>query len=155
MPPRIPKIFLDTSAIIAAVMSPTGGARLLFHLSQAGTIRLVVGKGVLQETEEVLKRKAPHLIGLFAQLLAESNIETDQEPGPSQLEQARFLIEYTPDANVLAQAISAKPDWFVSHDKEHFIGNPALDNLPFKIGTPGDVIFWLRSQSEQTDEGSS
>jgi len=149
MPPKIPKIFLDTSAIIAAVMSPTGGARLLFHLSQAGSIRLVVGKGVLQETEDVLERKAPHLIGLFAQLLAESNIETDQEPDTRQLEQAKSLIEYTPDANVLAQAISAQPDWFISHDREHFIGNPALSDLPFKIGTPGDVIAWLRSQSEQ------
>jgi len=88
------------------------------------------------------------LIGLFAQLLAESNIETDQEPDPSQLEQARSLIEYTPDANVLAQAISAKPDLFVCHDREHFIGNPALSDLSFKIGTPGDVIAWLRSQSK-------
>lgn len=152
MPPKIPKIFLDISAIIAAVMSPTGGARLLFHLSQAGTINLVVGKGVLQETEQVLERKAPHLIGLFAQLLAESNIETDKEPNARQLEQAKSLIDYTPDANVLAQAISAKPIWIVSHDKEHFIGNPALSDLPFRIGTPGDVIAWLRSRSEQTSD---
>ena len=148
MPRKIPKLFLDTSAIIAAVMSPSGGARLLFHLSQAGAIRLVVGKGVLQETEDVLERKAPHLIGLFAQLLAESNIETDMEPDTRQLEQAKSLIEYVPDANVFAQAISANPDWLVSHDKEHFIGNPALSDFPFRIGTPGDVIAWLRSQPE-------
>jgi predicted nucleic acid-binding protein len=145
MPPKVPKIFLDTSAIIAAVMSPTGGARLLFHLSQAGAIRLVVGKGILQETEEVLKRKAPHLIGLFAQLFAEANVETAQEPTSEHLERAKSMLEYAPDAKVLAQAISANPDWLVSHDKEHFIGNPALDNLPFKIGTPGDVIAWLRA----------
>lgn len=117
MPPRIPRIFLDTSAIIAAVMSPSGGARLLFHLAQGGTIRLFVGKGILQETEEVLKRKAPHLIGLFAQLCAEANVETGQEPGAEHLEQARSLIEYAPDANVLAQAFSTNPDWLVSHDE--------------------------------------
>lgn len=134
--------------IIAAVMSPTGGARLLFHLSQAETIRLVVGKGILKETEEVLQRKAPHLLGLLAQLLDEANIEVDKAPTLKQLRQAKSLIEYMPDANVLAQAVSAKPDWLVSHDKEHFIGNPALNDLPFKIGTPGDVIAWLRSQTE-------
>jgi len=146
MPPKAPKIFLDTSAIIAAVMSPTGGARLLFHLSQTGAIRLVVGKGILQETEEVLKRKAPHLIGLFAQLFAEANVETAQEPDLEHSEMAKSLLEYAPDANVLAQAVSANPDWLVSHDKEHFLGNSALDDLPFKIGTPGDLIAWLRAR---------
>jgi len=148
MPSKSPKIFLDTSVIIAAVMSPTGGARLLFHLSQAETIRLVVGKGVLKETEEVLQRKAPHLLSLLAQLLDEANIEVERAPASKQMRRAKSLIEYMPDANVLAQAISAKPDWLISHDKEHFIGNPALDDLPFKIGTPGDVIAWLRSQME-------
>lgn len=145
MRPKVPKIFLDTSAIIAAVMSPSGGARLLFHLSQAGAVRLVVGKGILQETEDVLKRKAPHLIGLFAQLFAEANVETAQEPNSEQLERAKSLLEYAPDVKVLAQAISANPDWLVSHDKEHFLGNSALDDLPFNIGTPGDVIAWLRA----------
>src|SRR3990172_9060242 len=122
MLPKIPRIFLDTSAIIAAVMSPSGGAGLLFHLAQAGTIRLVVGKGILLETEEVLERKAPYLIGLFDQLFAEANIETVREPTANHLEKAKSLIEYVPDANVLAQAISTNPDWLVSHDREHFIG---------------------------------
>jgi putative PIN family toxin of toxin-antitoxin system len=148
MPPKNPKIFLDTSVIIAAVMSPAGGARLLFHLSQAEIIHLVVGKGILKETEEVLQRKAPHLLGLLAQLLDEANIEVEKAPTSKKMRLAESLIEYMPDANVLAQAISAKPDWLVSHDREHFIGNAALDDLPFKIGTPGDVIAWLRSQTE-------
>ena len=148
MPRKIPEIFLDSSVIIAAVMSPTGGARVLFHLSQARSIRLMVGRGVLQETEEVLQRKAPHLLGLLAQLLDEANIEIGNAPNSKQLKQAKSLIEYEPDADVLAQAISAKPDWFVSHDKEHFIGNTGLNDLPFKIGTPGDVIAWLRTQPD-------
>ena len=141
---KIPEVFLDTSVIIAAVMSPTGGARLLFHLAHAGTIRLLVGKGVLREAEEVMRRKAPELLGLLAQLLDEAGIEISNEPTSQQIEQANSLIGYAPDANVLAQAISVKPEWLVSHDKEHFVGNPELNDLPFKIGTPGDVIAWLR-----------
>lgn len=109
MPQKIPEIFLDSSVIIAAVMSPTGGARLLFHLSQAQSIRLVMGKGVLQETEEVLQRKAPRLLGLLAQLLDEANIEVGTAPTAKHLKLAKSLIAYEPDANVLAQAISAKP----------------------------------------------
>ena len=144
MTPKSPEIFLDTSVIIAAVMSPTGGARLLFHLAHAGTIKLLVGKSVLGEAEEVMQRKAPELLGLLAQLLDEAGIEISKSPTPAQKKKAQSLLSYSPDANVLAQAISANPDWFVSHDKEHFIGNPTLEDLPFKIGTPGDVIAWLR-----------
>ena len=144
MTPKSPEIFLDTSVIIAAVMSPTGGARLLFHLAHAGTIKLLVGKSVLGEAEEVMQRKAPELLGLLAQLLDEAGIEISKPPTPAQQKKAQSLFSYSPDANVLAQAISANPDWLVSHDKEHFIGNPTLEDLPFRIGTPGDVIAWLR-----------
>ena len=141
---KIPEIFLDTSVIIAAVMSPMGGARLLFHLAQAGTIRLLVGKGILGETEEVMRRKAPELLGLLAQLLDEAGIEICAVPTPKQQKLAASLIAYVPDANVLAQVISADSDWLASHDKQHFLGNPALKDLPFTIGTPGDIIAWLR-----------
>jgi predicted nucleic acid-binding protein len=144
MTPKSPEIFLDTSVIIAAVMSPTGGARLLFHLAHAGTIQLLVGTGVLHEAEEVMRRKAPELLGLLAQLLDEAGIEISKPPTLAQQKKAQSLLSYSPDVSVLAQAISAKPDWLISHDKAHFVGNPGLDELPFKIGTPGDVIAWLR-----------
>jgi len=144
MTPKSPEIFLDTSVIIAAVMSPTGGARLLFHLAHADTVKLLVGSGVLGEAEEVMRRKAPELLGVLAQLLDEAGIEISKPPTPAQQKKAQSMLSYSPDANVLAQAMAAKPDWLVSHDKEHFVGNPALDELPFKIGTPGDVIAWLR-----------
>ena len=141
---KIPEIFLDTSVIIASVMSLTGGARLLFHLAQAGTVKLLVGSGVLGEAEEVMQRKAPELLGLLAQLLDEAGIEISGPPTAAQQKKARSLLSYAPDANVLAQAMAAKSDWLISHDKKHFVDNPGLNDLPFKIGTPGDVIAWLR-----------
>jgi putative PIN family toxin of toxin-antitoxin system len=148
MPPKSPRVFLDTSVIIAALMSPTGGARLLFHLSHAGAIRIVVGKGVLQETDEVLRRKASGLMGLLAQLLDEANVEIGAAPTSGQQAEAQSLLDYPPDASILAQAIASQCEWFVTHDKEHFLDNPALDELSFKIGAPGDVITWLRERTE-------
>ena len=148
MPPRNPKVFLDTSVIVSAVMSPSGGARLLFHLSHVGAIQLLAGKRVLAEAEQVFRSKAPDLLGLLAQLLDEANIEMVNNPTSKQLIEAASLISYAPDAHVLAEAISSHPDWFVSHDKEHFLDNPVLNDLPFHIGTPGDVITWLLEQDE-------
>jgi predicted nucleic acid-binding protein len=148
MPPRSPDVFLDTSVLIAALMSPTGGARLLFHLAHAGAIRVIVGKGVLQEAEEVMRRKAPGSVGLLAQLLDELNVEISPAPTEKHLKEAQSLLKYPPDVSILAQAIASDCDWLVSHDKEHFLGNPALKDLPFQLGTPGDVIAFLREQME-------
>jgi len=69
MQQRKPEIFLDTSVIIAALFSETGGARMLFRLGEAGVVTLVVGKITLQEADQVLLRKAPDLRVLLAQLL--------------------------------------------------------------------------------------
>jgi hypothetical protein len=57
---------------------------------------------------------------------------------------ARSIIHYEPDAQVLAEAIGADPDWFVTHDQEHFLKNPTVSDLAFQIGTPGDLIQALK-----------
>jgi len=143
---RNPDVFLDTSVIIAALMSPSGGARTLFHLSEAGAIRLLVGKSVLREADEVLRRKAPELLPILAQLLEEANIEIGENASEENINKAGQLVKYLPDTMVLAEALQGKVDWFSTHDREHFLNNPTLADLPFRIGSPGDVIVWLRER---------
>ena len=53
------RVFLDTSALFAAVLSSGGGARALLKLGESGAIRIWVGPTVLQEADEVFRRKAP------------------------------------------------------------------------------------------------
>jgi HTH-type transcriptional regulator / antitoxin HigA len=48
------KIFMDTSALFAAVHSETGGSRLILKLGEAGAISLWIGTWVLKEMERVL-----------------------------------------------------------------------------------------------------
>jgi hypothetical protein len=43
-----------------------------------------------------------------------------------------------------AEAIHIKPDWFVTHDKEHFLKSRVKFNVPFEIGTPGDFLQKLK-----------
>ena len=144
MTPKNPREFLDTSVVFAAVLSPAGGARKLFLLAEAGVLRLVVGPTVLVECDEIVRRKTPHSMPILAQLLAASQIETSAAPTRNQIRTAQSLVRYTPDARVLAEAIHAKPDWFVSHDKEHFLKSRSKFNLPFEIGTPGDLLQWFK-----------
>jgi hypothetical protein len=49
---------------------------------------------------------------------------------------------------VLAAAIAAQVDYFVTLDRQHFLTNePLRAALPFPIGTPGDCLAWHRQQS--------
>ena len=137
---KSPKVFLDTSVIIAAVLSPTGGARALFYLGEAGLLRLVVGLNVLREADEVVRRKVPQSLPLLAQLLAAGLVETCSAPTKQQVEAAQLFVQYSPDAYVLAEAIRAQPDWFITHDKEHFLTSQPVEGLPFGTGTPGDLL---------------
>ena len=144
MPPKNRKVFLDTSVVFAAVLSPAGGARKLFQLGEAGLLKLLIGPNVLRECDEVVRRKAPASLPTLAQLLEIGRVETSPAPTRKMIEFARSMVGYEPDANVLAEAISAEPDWFVTHDKEHFLKGLKNSDLVFLIGTPGDLIQSLK-----------
>lgn len=134
------EVFLDTSVLFSAVLSSTGGARKLFYLAEAGVLQLMVGPTVLREADEVVRRKAPASLPRLAQLLEVGQVKTCSAPTLKQIEAANGMVAYTPDARVLAEAICAEPDWFVTHDKEHFLKAKKEINLSFAIGTPGDLL---------------
>jgi predicted nucleic acid-binding protein len=143
------RIFLDTSVIFAAVLSETGGARKLFRLGEAGVIQLIVGPNILRECEEVIRRKVPASLPTLAYLLELGQVEVSISPPDELVEQAYAIVEYLPDAHVLAEAMSAEPGWFVTHDKEHFLKVRQDSRLAFRIGTPGDLIQALENEFTQ------
>ena len=134
------RVFLDTSALFSAVLSSTGGARKLFLLGEADLLSLVIGPNVLREADEVVRRKASASLPLLAHLLELGRVQIAPKPTPKQIESARSMVAYLPDAYVLAEAIRSEPDWFVTHDKEHFLKVRAAINLAFEIGAPGDLL---------------
>lgn len=138
-------LFIDTSVVFAAILSESGGSRRLFRLGELGVVQLLVGPNVLRECEAVVRRKAPDTLHLLAVLLESCGFQ--QTPAPSQIDytRAESLVTYLPDALVLAEALAANPDWFVTHDKTHFLQSNLDDDLPFRIGTPGDVLQFLES----------
>jgi predicted nucleic acid-binding protein len=140
MTQRISKIFLDTSVVFAAVLSPGGGGRKLFQLGEAGILKLIIGPNVLRECDEVVRRKAPASLPTLAQLLENGRVEIGPFPTRKLVELTRLIEGYEPDALVVAEAIGSEPEWFVTHDKEHFLKDRKAPDLVFKIGTPGDLI---------------
>ena len=137
--------------MFAAILSKTGGARKLFHLGEAGALHLIVGPAVLREAEEVVRRKVPASLPVLAQLLSIGQVESSPLATLEQLELARACVQYLPDARVLAEAIQANPDWFVTHDKEHFLQVQHETELPFRIGTPGDLLQSIKDDFVSLD----
>ncbi len=143
----IARVFLDTSALFAGIWSPEGGARRLLELGEAGVVVLLVSTLVLQEIESVIRRKAPSALGALALILDRSGVAPAPDPTADALHRARAMIDYEGDAQVLAAAIAAQPDFFVTLDREHFLDNQAVRaGASFPIGTPGDCLAWLRQQ---------
>ncbi len=140
------RIFLDTSVFFAAVYPETGAARVILKLGEAETISLWIGPSVLKEMEAVLARKSPKSKGLFALLLHRARVQIGPEPDADSLRLSSLLIDYAPDARVLAEAIAIQSDYLVSFDRKHLVGNEKLDAVPVAVGTPGDFLAWYRTQ---------
>jgi predicted nucleic acid-binding protein len=145
--PTSVRVFLDTSALFAGIWSAEGGARMILKLGEAHAVRVLVSPHVLQEAENVLRHKAPDLIGLLALLLDRSGVETVPTPLPDVVQECLQLTGYPADALVLAAVKMTKADYFVTLDREHFLKNDALKQaMPFPVDTPGDFLAWYRGR---------
>jgi predicted nucleic acid-binding protein len=140
------RIFADTSVLFSAVLSEIGGARQLLKLGEASVIALWVGPTVLAELDAVLERKSPTSKQRLALLLDRAGVQIGPAPAPSDQKRAQTIVTYPPDAEIVAEALAAQADYLVSLDRQHLVGNPQAEALPFPVGTPGDCLAWLRAR---------
>ncbi len=138
------RAFLDTSVLFAAVLSSLGGSRKVLQLGEAGVISLWVGPRVLAEAHSVVQRKDPTSLSDLALLLEASKVQIGPKPGRGFLEMGGAVTEYAADVHILAEALAAQADYFVTLDRKHFLENPRTSTLPFLLGTPGDLLVHLR-----------
>jgi predicted nucleic acid-binding protein len=138
-------IFLDSSALLAGVLSTSGGAHVLLMFGEDETILLTVSEWVVRESEEVLKRKSPKNIKALRDSLITSRLQIVPDPLEAEIQANSYLVEDRDDVPVLLAAIKAKVDYLATHDHKHFLDDPKVaERAGIKIGTPGDVLAWLR-----------
>ena len=147
--PSSVRVFLDTSAVFSAVYSEAGGARRILKLGEAGLLDLRVGPSVLAEAEAVINRKAPTIAAHLVLLLDRSQVVVGREASSADLDAALAIVDYVPDAQILAEALASEAGYLVSLDRQHLLGNPRADLLPFPIGTAGDFLAWYRRRLGQ------
>jgi predicted nucleic acid-binding protein len=144
------RAFLDTSALFAAIWSPTGGGRVILKLGETGSLEIIISAQVLKELENTIRNKAAHLLGDMAIILHRSQVQVAPKASPQNFETCLALTNHPGDAQVIADAWEAEVDYLVSLDQKHILINEGLrSTAPFPIGTPGDFLQWVRAKFTQ------
>ena len=141
------RIFLDSSALFAGVLSFKGAARALLVLSEMGQIELLISEQVIIETERSLARIIPAALPGFRQAVKDAAIKILKDPSAKAVAECFHMIRDRSDAPILAAAIKAKVDFLVTHDRKHFLDDArVVKRSGLRIGTPGEALAWLREK---------
>lgn len=139
------KIFIDSSVIIAALLSSDGGSAKIFKLCEGGIAESWISNTVMGEVARNIKRKFPELKPCFYQLLKTTGIKISKNPSKNMMKEAESWIKDKNDAPILAAAKLAKVDVVLTLDIRHFIKDTDVARKSgMQIMTPGEFLrgFW-------------
>ncbi|HRJ54743.1 MAG TPA: PIN domain-containing protein [Anaerolineales bacterium] len=138
-------IFLDSSALIAGAISETGAAHVLLQLGESEDILLTISEMVLVESERSIAKKSPRNLNDLRKLIKTAKLRIVNDPSKKEVEANLYLIEDPNDVPILLAAMKAKVDYLATHNRKHFLDDPKVaEKAGLKIGTPGDVLAWIR-----------
>ena len=140
-----PHIFLDSSVLIAGVLSPTGAAHALLDLGEHDYIYLMVSEYVIVESERSILKKSPRNIPILRDSIRRANLNIIRDPSQKENDDNLYLISDPNDVPILLSAMKAKVDFLATHNRKHFLDDPKVVELSgLQIGTPGDALAWVR-----------
>lgn len=136
------RIFADANVLIAGAGSRSGASRAVLLLAEVGLFKLVVCRQVLDEAERNLRRKLPGALAVFAELLAELDLEIVEDPEPATWRTWQEIIEIK-DAPIMAAAVVARVDRLMTLNTRDFTEKVAEES-GLHIQTPAEFIQELR-----------
>ena len=140
-----PHIFLDSSALIAGVISDAGAAHALLELAEEEHIEITISEFVVLESERSIAIKSPQNIPHLRDIIIKSLLNIIRDPSPKEIRDNFYLISDPNDVPILLSAMKAKVDFLVTHNRKHFLNDPKVAELSgLRIGTPGDALAWVR-----------
>jgi predicted nucleic acid-binding protein len=141
------KLFLDSSALVAGIVSPAGAARALLLLAEVGEIAIVVSEQVIAETERAVARKVPQALPDLRQALRQTGLRIVRDPSPEQVSEGQHFMAHPPDVPILLAAMEASVDYLVTLNRKHFLDDPNVaQSSGLRIATPGDALAWVRAR---------
>jgi predicted nucleic acid-binding protein len=132
------RVFLDTSALLAGLNSPTGAAGTILTACFIGEITPIISPQVIEESERNISLKFPKLQLPFQSFLLIPP-EVTSTPTLAQIRKAYKIIP-TSDAPILAAALKVQPNAFVTWDIRDFLKKQVQKRTPFPILLPGEFL---------------
>jgi predicted nucleic acid-binding protein len=140
-------LFLDSSALIAGIVSAQGAARALLLLAEDEKILLTVSEQVIAEVERNLARKAPRSLPFARELIRSANLRIVRDPPVEEVQAHLDWIAHPADAPILVAAVRARVDFLVTLNTRHFVDDPEVARRSgLRIGRPGDALAWVRAE---------
>ena len=137
------KVFLDSSALIAGIVSDQGASRALLLLAEDGKIILTVSEQVIVEVERNIARKAPRSLPFARQVLLSAKIRILRDPVKEDVQKHLDWISHVADVPILVAAWQANVDYLATLNTKHFLDDPEVSRRSgLRIGTPGDALAW-------------
>jgi predicted nucleic acid-binding protein len=133
------RVFLDSNVIISGIYSPIGAPYQILRLHSLEGLRIVVCLLVINEVIRNLKAKKPEGLPVLYRLLYNSPPEIVANPGAGDINIWKDYLD-NEDAIILAAAIGAKADYFVSGDRHFHTAGLKSQKLNLKVLTPAEFV---------------
>lgn len=137
------RVFIDTSALVAGIVSRTGAAREVLRLCEAGVVEVFITRQVLVEADRTFSAKLPGLVPAYRDLIRRLEPIMLDDPSEKEIARAERLI-HAKDAPILAAAISSEVDFLITWDMKHFHQPSVVKAVRFNVVTPGEFLEAFR-----------
>lgn len=145
-----PRVFLDSNVILGGFLSTWGLDKAVLSLGAAQIVKLIIAEVIRREVErnllihaETLSREdSDRLLGDYDLFIQLSRPEIVPPPDPCEVRKQRSLIRHLADVPVLLSALSSDPEWFITHNTEHF-SPQVVRRTGLRIVTPRDSFSEL------------
>jgi len=142
-----PRLFIDSSALMAGIISSQGATRALLLLAEDQKIDLVVSEQVIVEVERNIARKIPKALIDFREAILRALITIFPSPTLDEVQKHLDWITHQADVPILVAAVNARVDYLVTLNSKHFLDDQEVTRrCGLKMGTPGDALAWVREQ---------
>jgi len=134
-----PSVFLDSNVIFSGLHSPGGSPGSILENMLDGRISVIVSRQILEEVVRTFKKKLPQALPALSEFFLNSPLTVIGDPEREEVLPWTDTLKEG-DASILAAAISASPDYFVTGDR-HFLNKPHLEkNSGLVICSPTQLL---------------
>ncbi len=144
-------VFLDSSALIAGIVSGEGAARVLLLLGEDEKIVLSVSEQVIWEVERNLARKLPRVLPFAREMILSAHVRIVRNPSPEDVQSCLDWISHAAGVPILVAARQARVDFLATLNTRRFLNGPEVARKSeLCVGTPGDALAWVRERLGKT-----